>query len=248
MRASADHSSVSRPPTAPTTATTTSTKNSPPSARSVENVCRIGPGSASPLVSITIRANRGTAPRSRSATRRRSASCRSERVLQHRQPLPSSVISSALSRTSASSMPTAPYSLMMTAVSRPSGVARKRRTSVVLPAPRKPVTMVTGMRAPRARFCRRPNGPASREGKRSSIGSDRRRRVGKARACRALVLVGQISRARRLCLAGTSSRQCDVAHTTGHDVRLRTPSPKYRARRCGGRPCRRSRARRRTRR
>jgi hypothetical protein len=36
---------------------------------------------------------------------------------------------------------------------------------------------VTGMRAPRARFCRRPNGPRSREGKRSSavIGSCSRR-------------------------------------------------------------------------
>ena len=74
-------------------------------------------------------------------------------------------VSSALSRTSASSMPTAPNSLTMTAVPCPSGVARKRRTSVVLPAPRKPVTIVTGIRAPRSRFCRRPNGPASREGK-----------------------------------------------------------------------------------
>src|SRR5215472_9668821 len=48
--ASADHLSVSRPPTASTTAMTTSTWNSPPSARSVAKVCRIGPGSASPLV------------------------------------------------------------------------------------------------------------------------------------------------------------------------------------------------------
>src|SRR4051812_28662808 len=66
-------------------------------------------------------------------------------------------------------MPTAPNSLITTAVPRPSGVLRNRCTSVVLPAPRKPVTTVTGMRAPRARFCRRPNGPASREGKRSSM-------------------------------------------------------------------------------
>ena len=35
----------------------------------------------------------------------------------------------------------------------PSGVVEERRTSVVLPAPRKPVTIVTGMRAlPRSRF------------------------------------------------------------------------------------------------
>src|SRR5262245_14414205 len=85
--ASADHLSVSGPPTASITAITTSTWNSPPSARSVAKVCRIGPGSASPLVSIIIRLNCGTVPCARSATRLRSAFCRSERVLQHRQPL-----------------------------------------------------------------------------------------------------------------------------------------------------------------
>ena len=78
-------------------------------------------------------------------------------------------VSSALSRSSASSMPTAPNSLTISAVPAPSGVSRNRRTSVVLPAPRNPVTMVTGIRAPRSRFCRRPNGPASREGNRSSM-------------------------------------------------------------------------------
>src|SRR5262249_52523593 len=62
FRTSADHLSVSRPPTASTTATTTSTWNSPPSARSVAKVCRIGPGSASPLVSINIRLNCGSVP------------------------------------------------------------------------------------------------------------------------------------------------------------------------------------------
>ena len=55
--------------------------------------------------------------------------------MQQTQPLPSSTVSSALSRTSASSMPTAPNSLMMTAVPCPSGEARKRCSSVVLPLP-----------------------------------------------------------------------------------------------------------------
>src|SRR6266508_3086030 len=169
FRASTDHASVSRPPAASTTATTTSTWNSPPSARSVANVCRIGPGSASPLVSITIRLNWGNVPCVRSATRLRSAFCRSERMLQHRQPLPSSVTSSLEARTSASSMPTLPNSLMMTAVPSPAGLARKRRSSVVLPATRKPVTTVTGFFAQRARLSLRPKGPASREGKRSSM-------------------------------------------------------------------------------
>ncbi len=115
------------------------------------------------------RANRGSVPCSRSDTSRRNAICRSERVVQHRQPLPSSVTSSVLARTSASSIPTAPNSLITTAVPCPSGDSRKRRTSVVLPAPRKPVTMVTGMRVPRACLSCRPNGPAAREGKRSSM-------------------------------------------------------------------------------
>ena len=169
LRASADQSSVALPVSASTTVTTTSIWNSSPSARSVEKVCRIGLGSASPEVSITMRRKSGIAPRSRSATSRRSAICRSERVLQHRQPLPSSTVSSALARSSASSMPTAPNSLTTTAVPAPSGVVRKRRSSVVLPAPRKPVTTVTGMRAPRSRFCRRPKRPAAGEGNISFI-------------------------------------------------------------------------------
>ncbi len=106
--------------------------------------------SARPLVSISTRPKCGILPRSRSATSLRSAICRSVRVLQHRQPLPSSVTSSLLSRSSASSMPSAPNSLTTSAVPRPSGVFRKRWTSVVFPAPRKPVTMVTGSRAPRS--------------------------------------------------------------------------------------------------
>ena len=72
LRASGDQSRVSAPVTASTTASATSTWNSAPSARSVANVCRIGPGSASPLVSMTMRRNGGSNPRSRSATSRRS--------------------------------------------------------------------------------------------------------------------------------------------------------------------------------
>ena len=104
---------------------TTSMANSPPSARSVEKVCRIGLRSARPLVSISTRPKCGILPRSRSATSLRSAFCRSERVLQQRQPLPSSVTSSLLSRSSASSMPTAPNSLTISAVPLPSGVVQE---------------------------------------------------------------------------------------------------------------------------
>src|SRR6266404_8498361 len=58
-------------------------------------------------------------------------------------------------------MLTAPNSLTTTAVLAPSGRASNSRINVVLPAPRNPVTTVTGMRAPRGRRCRRPNGLAS---------------------------------------------------------------------------------------
>ncbi len=166
LRASGALSRLRSPLTASTSVSTTSIANSPPSARSVEKVCRIGLMSASPLVSISTRSKCGILPRSRSATSLRSAICKSERVLQQMQPLPSSVISSVLDRSSASSMPTEPNSLMTSAVLRPSGVPRKRRTSVVFPAPRKPVTIVTGTRDPRSRFCRRPKRPADAEGKR----------------------------------------------------------------------------------
>src|SRR5262249_3337776 len=93
--------------------------------RSLAKVCRIGPGSASPLVSINIRLNCGSVPCARSATRLRSAFCRSERVLQHRQPLPSSVTSSVEARMSASSMPTLPNSLVTSAVRAPAGGGEK---------------------------------------------------------------------------------------------------------------------------
>ena len=64
LRASGDHvERVAGPSTASTTVSTTSTTNSPPSARSVEKVCRIGLGSARPLVSISTRPKCGILPR-----------------------------------------------------------------------------------------------------------------------------------------------------------------------------------------
>src|SRR5580658_8489410 len=57
-------------------------------------------------------------------------------------------------------MPISPNSLTTIAVLAPSGRARRARIKVVLPAPRKPVTAITGRRGPRARRWRRPNGDA----------------------------------------------------------------------------------------
>ena len=66
LRASGAFSRFFRPVTASTTVSTTSMANSPPSARSVEKVCRIGLRSARPLVSISTRPKCGILPRSRS--------------------------------------------------------------------------------------------------------------------------------------------------------------------------------------
>ena len=66
LRASGAFSRFFSPVTASTTVSTTSMANSPPSARSVEKVCRIGLRSARPLVSISTRPKCGILPRSRS--------------------------------------------------------------------------------------------------------------------------------------------------------------------------------------
>src|SRR5262249_30612548 len=124
---------------------------------------------ARPLVSIRTRSKLGAAPRPRSANKVRKVSCRSVRIAQQRQPLPSNTVASLDERSSASSMPTSPNSLTTTAVLAASGFVSNSRINVVLPAPRKPVTTVTGRRAPRGRRCRRPNGLASRLVKGSDI-------------------------------------------------------------------------------
>ena len=110
---------------------------------------------------MTTRSKLGTAPRARSANSPRIVSCRSVRILQQRQPLPSSTVTSLLDRKSALSMPISPYSLTTTAVLAPSGLSSNARIKVVLPEPKKPVTAMTGSRGPRARRCRRPKSGAS---------------------------------------------------------------------------------------
>ena len=202
-------------------------------------------------------------PRSRSATSRCSVTCRSERTLQHRQPLPSSAMLSLDERSSASSMPVSPNSLTMTAVPAPCGVARKRRTSVVFPAPRKPVTTVTGIRAPRSRFARRPNGPAVEEGKSSSIGAALRVTRG-VRATQSSSWPGLSRPPRSIWHGAIAMAQTNVktpcSDNRGHrdkpgddacagllrSARLRNPSRECRGRRRSGRRCRRSCARRRS--
>ena len=104
-----------------------------------------GLGSARPEVSMTMCS--GGDGRS---SRLFSAGTKSSATVQHRQPLASSTMASSgqlstpqLFRISPS-MPTSPNSLTITASRRPPAFSSTCRTSVVLPAPRKPVTIVQG--------------------------------------------------------------------------------------------------------
>ena len=76
---------------------------------------------------------------------------KSSATVQHRQPLASSTMSSSSHpampqlRSVSPSMPSAPNSLTMIASRRPPAFSSTWRTSVVFPAPRKPVMMVAGI-------------------------------------------------------------------------------------------------------
>ena len=112
-------------------------------------VCSTGTGSARPVVSSTTRRNTAR-PLSRSRSNCSSASTRSPRKVQHRQPLCSSTTPSLIGLTSRWSSPISPNSLMITAVSASAGSVTSRLSSEVLPAPRKPVSTVRGMGSDRA--------------------------------------------------------------------------------------------------
>src|SRR6185503_12925540 len=77
---------------------------------------------------------------------------KSSATVQQMQPLVSSTISpgaqafAAHSSTNPPSNPASPNSLTMTAMRRPSACVSSERSNVVLPAPRKPVSTVTGTR------------------------------------------------------------------------------------------------------
>ncbi|MNR24318.1 hypothetical protein D3C85_1413900 [compost metagenome] len=111
---------------------------------SMKNVWQTGPGLAMPVVSRMTR-SKVSWPASRLARSSDRVRIRSPRTVQQTQPLDSSMISSSLSCTSRSlSMLSGPNSFSMTATRRPWNSVRMRLSRVVLPAPRKPVRMVTG--------------------------------------------------------------------------------------------------------
>ncbi len=111
---------------------------------SMKKVCATGPGSAMPVVSMTMR-SKSSSFASRFARNSPRMRTRSPRTVQQMQPLFISTICSPVSCTSNSlSMPASPNSFSMTAMLRPCCSFSMRFSSVVLPLPKKPVSMVTG--------------------------------------------------------------------------------------------------------
>ena len=107
-----------------------------------------GCGRARPEVSITIWSGGVSRP-----IRLSMVGTKSSATVQQMQPLDSSTISSSPQVSSpqplrmSPSTPRSPNSLIMSAMRRPPALSSRWRISVVLPAPRKPVTMVAGILA-----------------------------------------------------------------------------------------------------
>lgn len=112
----------------------------------MKKVCATGPGSARPVVSITMR-SKSSRPLRFLAASNCSVSRRSSRMVQQMQPLLIWMICSLDSVTRMSlSMFSSPNSFSITAIFWPWASDSRRLSSVVLPEPRKPVRMVAGMR------------------------------------------------------------------------------------------------------
>src|SRR5882757_6371507 len=140
---------VTRPSDSASASTTVTTPSTVARVRTAgqSNAFSSGCGNASPDVSITI----ASSGRSR-ASNLSMVGMKSSATVQQIQPLVSSTISpgaqalAAHSSTSPPSNPASPNSLTITAIRRPSACVSSERSSVVLPAPRNPVSMVTGTR------------------------------------------------------------------------------------------------------
>src|SRR6266705_696602 len=110
----------------------------------MKKLCATGPGSAMPVVSMITRSNLSL-PESRLSLSSPRMRMRSPRTVQHTQPLFISMICSPASlRRISLSTPASPNSFSITAMRWPCCSLRIRLTSVVLPLPKKPVSMVTG--------------------------------------------------------------------------------------------------------
>src|SRR5437879_3894187 len=110
----------------------------------MKKLCATGPGSAMPVVSMITRSNLSL-PESRRSFSSPRMRIRSPRTVQQTQPLFISMICSPVSlRRIPFSTPASPNSFSITAMRWPCCSLRIRLTSVVLPLPKKPVSMVTG--------------------------------------------------------------------------------------------------------
>src|SRR4051812_46528009 len=110
-----------------------------------------------PVVSITTRSNLSL-PWSRFSFRSPRMRIKSPRTVQQMQPLFISTICSSVRSRISPSTPLSPNSFSITAILWPWSSFRMRLSSVVLPAPRKPVRMVTG-----TMFCSAMNAPCEGE-------------------------------------------------------------------------------------
>src|ERR1700730_15959434 len=140
---------VTRPSDSASASTTVTTPSTVARVRTAghANALSSGCGSARPEVSMTM----ASSGRSRDSNLSM-VGTKSSATVQQMQPLVSSTISpgaqafAAPSSTSPPSNPASPNSLTITAMRRPSAWVNSERSSVVLPAPRKPVSTVTGTR------------------------------------------------------------------------------------------------------
>src|SRR3954454_7098606 len=105
----------------------------------------MGAGSASPVVSTITRRNGAIRLLSQRRSKSSRVAMRSPRTVQHRHPAESRIIFSSTVSTSRWSSPISPNSLTMITVSASAGSWSSRLSSVVLPAPRKPVSTVNGI-------------------------------------------------------------------------------------------------------
>ena len=146
-RAMASGSSAKRPAAtaAPSTTATTPSTVTREAISGQLKALTSGLGSARPEVSMTM-CSGGDGPVEQAFR----AGTKSSATVQQMQPLASSTMLSSVQLSMpqlfriSPSMPTSPNSLTITARRRPSAFSSTWRTSVVLPAPRKPVTIVQG--------------------------------------------------------------------------------------------------------
>ncbi len=143
FRGSSWRSSCPLPKTASEVEMTPSKKKRDAMMGSLMRVCKIGAGSANPVVSIRTRLNCITSPLTLLRKSSRRDLLRSPLTVQHKQPVVSSTMFSSTVSTKSWSMPMSPNSLTRTAVSDMSSCLSSAFKRVVFPLPSHPVKRET---------------------------------------------------------------------------------------------------------